>query len=245
MSKPSLSTSKPPRPALPNKPTAQQILDGINGGGYSPSTSGSGSQPTTGTGDGIGASPSASGGGSDPSSSSGSGSTTGLTGPGGSIGFGPGEGASTGSGSGPSNTGDSGASSSANNDNGPSSSNGSGTSGLGTGGASSSSATGSDPLYVKNPAMSKPSLQGDQEDVNDTDGDSSIIRPRPYRPFKPHRPYKPEPAIQVQQGPDPNDNEDSSTIGKDGVQCYRSGMDCISDAEHFACCTRCINGICI
>lgn len=88
--------------------------------------------------------------------------------------------------------------------------------------------------------------------MNDEDDGDDNARPRPNRPGKPAKPYRPKPGIQAQQSPslkleeDQEEDESSPLIQVgDGEYCWRSGRLCESDADIFACCTKCINGICI
>jgi len=234
-SKPVGRPIRPPRPKLlrPKKPHG-------GSGGTSPSTSGSWS--TTGTGDGTASPPSPAGSVINPI-------------PINAIGFET-EDEASGGGGGPSSSafaGDS--SSSVVNNNYLPPNNGGGTSVAGTeeGGYSPSGKAGRDPLIGKKPAKPKPkpTSQGDQEDdIDVTDLDINIIDTRPGRdrldrPDRPDIPYKPKPAVQVRQGSDPNYMEEEDMIEKDGSICWRSGTKCDPHAEVFACCTQCINGICI
>jgi len=234
-SKPVGRPTRPQRPKLlhPKKPHG-------GSGGSSPSISGS--WPTTGTGDGTASPPSPAGSVINPI-------------PINSIPINPidfeTEDEASGGGGGPSSSASAGeSSSSVVNINYLPPNNGAGTSVAGTeeGGSSPSAEAGRDPLIGKKPAKPKPTSQRDQEDgIDVTDLDINIIDTRPGldRPDKPNRPYKPKPAVQVQQGSDPNYMDEEDMIEKDGSSCWRSGTKCDTHAEVFACCTQCINGICI
>lgn len=84
--------------------------------------------------------------------------------------------------------------------------------------------------FEKSTAVPKPSgLQGNH-DGDDTGGTSTSRQTGPI-------------VHSVQQAPPAHDDE--SMIEKDGRMCWRSGRRCNSLAQIFACCTKCINGICI
>mmetsp|Transcript_129 Transcript_129/g.300 ORF Transcript_129/g.300 Transcript_129/m.300 type:complete len:644 (+) Transcript_129:191-2122(+) len=234
-SKPVGRPTRPPRPKLlhPKKPHG-------GSGGSSPSTSGS--WPTTGTGDGTANPPSPAGSVTNPIPINSI--------PINPIGFET-EDEASGGGGGPSSSASGGDSSSSEvNNNYLPPNNGAGTSvaGIEEGGSYPPAEAERNPLIGKKPAKPKPTSQGDQKDGIDViDLDINIIDARPGldRPDKPGRPYKPKPAVQVQQSSDPNYMEEEDMIEKDGSSCWRSGTKCDTHAEVFACCTQCINGICI
>ena len=63
------------------------------------------------------------------------------------------------------------------------------------------------------------------------------------------RPPKPEDNVLVQKLEDTNGDEEGDQVdlveGDDGMWCWRSGRSCDSDAGKFACCTMCVQSICI
>lgn len=69
------------------------------------------------------------------------------------------------------------------------------------------------------------------------------------RPYRPPRPSKPTPGetvamVQVKEEHNPIDGEDLLK-NENGEYCYRSGRPCVWDAEYFACCTKCIDSVCV